>query len=126
VGSGQRANARNHGCVALLTRQRPDAGNSGWMGIIVESRRGGAGGCAGWEFGAGRGWGCGRAEDAWTVCEGCGDREVVADMEDTAGEGSSFCAVLVFEGTDLFADFVDGDVVAEAGVRLGEAVHGKE
>ena len=47
-------------------------------------------------------------------------------MEDTTGEGSSFCAVLVFEGTDLFADFVDGDVVAEAGVRLGEAVHGKE
>ena len=47
VGSGQRANARNHGCVALLTRQRPDAGNSGWMGSIVESRRGGAGGCAG-------------------------------------------------------------------------------
>jgi hypothetical protein len=86
------------------------------MGIIVESRQGGAG----------RGWGCGGAEDAWTVFESCSDWEVVADMEDMAREGSAFCAVLVFEGTDLFADFVNRDVITKAGVRLREAVHGKE
>lgn len=48
----------------------------------------------------------------------------MADMDDPAREREAVGAMVLLEKGDLLSDFVDVDVVALAGIRLSEGVHG--
>lgn len=60
-------------------------------------------------------WGTGDGE---ARVEGGEDGEIVADVEDTAGEGDAEVAVVGLKVADAVADLVERDVVALAGVGL--------
>ena len=52
-----------------------------------------------------------------------GDREIVGDMDDTAGEGNVLLAKVCLEFGDLFTNICEGNGIIEGLAWLREAVH---
>lgn len=101
---------RERGLVGLVCVGGVSCG--AWRDVVVVGRRGGGG-----------------AEDARGSRRGLGDEggddgEVVTDVDDPARELYALSLVSVFECAYLVANGIEGDVVARAGVRFVERVHG--